>query len=342
MAVSNQVSTLTKNFLVPKVAETVLLSNVGFTRFVTAAKPGWDGAQVEVPVKYAKNTNVRAFKGADLLPTSVVDNRVKMTFDAAFNEIDTTLAKTDMALNDNPNRIISLVDAQMTSDAMDLAADLGRQFYADGTGQSSKELLGLAAIVDDGTTVSTIGGLSRSTYTSLKATVTASGGTLSLSKMSSLYNACTFGPNKPTVGLVPQAVFSLYEQLLVPMQRIQVNVGYSKEMEGGTGFTGLDYKGFPILADQSATSGYMYFLNEDSIDFYALKNYPNAQDVNIKPAVVSGSPYEGGGVKGLGFKWTGWTSIANQEVVVSRVIFAGNFVPTNPRFNGVLTGITGV
>lgn len=341
MAVSNQVSTLTKNYLVPKVAETVLLSNVGFTRFVTAAKPGWDGAQVEVPVKWTKNSNVRAFKGADLLPTGIVDNRVKMTFDAAFNEIDTTLAKTDMALNDNPNRVISLVEAQMMSDAGDLASDLGRQFYGDGTGQASKELLGLAAIVDDGTSVATIGGLSRSTYTSLKATVTASGGTLTLAKMSTLYNNCTFGPNKPTVGLVPQAVFSLYEQLLVPMQRIQVNVGFMKGITGGTGFTGLDYKGFPILPDQTATAGYMYFLNEDSIDFYAVKNYPDAEDVGLKMDVISGSPYEGG-VKGLGFKWTGWVKVANQEVVVGRMIFAGNFVPNNPRFNGVLTGITSV
>ena len=47
--------------------------------------------------------------------------------------------------------------------------------------------LGLAALVDDGTSVSTIGGISRSTYTTLKGTVTASSGTLTLAKLDTLW-----------------------------------------------------------------------------------------------------------------------------------------------------------
>ncbi len=113
-------------------------------------------------------------------------------------------------------------------------------------------------------------------------------------------------------------------------------------MKGGTGYVGLDYRGIPILQDQTCTSGYLYFLNEDSIDFYAVKNYPDADNVGgLNTSTMSGEPYENG-VKGYGFKSTGWVKVANQEIMVHRLIFAGNFVPNNPRYNGVLTGITGV
>jgi hypothetical protein len=205
----------------------------------------------------------------------------------------------------------------------------------------------------DGTSTSTIGGLSRATYPTLNATVTASGGTLSLAKMSTLYNAVTFGPNKPTIGLTTQAIFSLYESLLLPMQRINTPVGMTKGapirrgasmnegMMAQSGFTGLDYKGFPILPDQKCTSGVLFFLNEESMDFYAVKKYPDAENVKLRTSVMEGEPYENG-VEGLGFKWTGWVKVANQEVIIGRVIFAGNFVPYNPRFNGKLTGISSV
>ena len=46
--------------------------------------------------------------------------------------------------------------------------------------------------------------------------------------------------------------------------------------------------------------------------------------------------------KGLGFHWSGWIRPTNQEAVIGHVIHAGNFVVENPRYNGKLTGITGI
>ena len=93
--------------------------------------------------------------------------------------------------------------------------------YADGTGNSSKDPLGLAAVVDDGTSVSTIGGLSRSTYATLASTVTASSGTLTLAKMDTLWNAVVSGSQKPSISLTTEAVFAFYGQLLRPQERIE-------------------------------------------------------------------------------------------------------------------------
>ena len=58
----------------------------------------------------------------------------------------------------------------------------------------------------DGTSVATYGGQSRTTYTTLAATKTASGGSISLDKMETLHNAVTSGSVAPTVGLCNETV----------------------------------------------------------------------------------------------------------------------------------------
>lgn len=334
MSVSNKVATLTQNFLAPMVVDTVLGSNVGFTRFVSAAKK-WRGAQEEIPVKIAKNTEGGSFSGYDLLPTTSADTRVKLTYDPAFHGKPVILAKTEIAKNLTDEAKLNLMEVEMTSTAQDLADDLGTVFYGTGAG---KDILGLRALVDDGTTVATIGGQSRSTYSSLQSTVTASGGTLTLAKMATLWNNVTSGSNKPTVILTTETVFSLYEQLLEPQERIMKDVGMMKGITGGAGFTGLAYKGCPVLADEKCTSGVMFFLNENTIDFRAIR-YPESKPVNFS-ADIKGNDYKS--VKGLGFHWTGWVRPANQEALIGRIVFAGNFISNNPRYSGQLTGVTSV
>ena len=178
----------------------------------------------------------------------------------------------EIAVADTEDKFLDLVKLTLESDAEDMADSLGDIFYSDGTGNSSKDPLGLAALVDDGTSVSTIGGLSRSTYTTLKSTVTSSSGTLTLAKMDTLWNACISGTNKPTIMPTTESVYSYFGQLLRPQERINKDIGKSKMMSGGTGFTSLNYSGVGVVADEKCPSGILYFLNEDTIDFYALRD----------------------------------------------------------------------
>lgn len=189
------------------------------------------------------------------------------------------------------------------------------------------------------TSVATIGGLSRSTYSTLQSTVTASGGTLTLARMQTLYNAVSSGSQKPTLGLVTEAVFSFYEQLLNPQERIAKDVSTMKNgLVGGTGFTGLYFKGFPVLADEKCTSQAMIFLNEDYVDFYALP-VAMTEPVKYKPQ-IDGNDY--GTPMGLGFSWSGWVKPTNAAAVVGHIYLGGELVTTNPKRHGKLTGITGV
>ena len=247
-ALGTRVTTTTQSKLVPKVVDTILNSNVFATRLLSRASK-YNGERMKFPVKYSKNGTGTSFSGFDTFSTAATDNRVNLEFVPKFYQMSVALPLDELSANVTEEKVIDLAKLEMASTAQDMSDDIGTLFYSTGTGNSSKDFLGLEAIVDDGTNVATYGTLARATYTTLNSTVTASGGTLSLAKMSTLYNAVTSGSQKPTLGLCSETIFSLYEQLLQPQERIAKDVSTMKSpgnmgkvgtgMIGGTGFTGL-------------------------------------------------------------------------------------------------------
>lgn len=349
-ALGTRVTTTTQDKLLPKVVDVILNSNVFATRVLSRAQK-FGGERMKFPVKYAKNTTGTSFAGFDTFSTSATDNRVNLEFVPKFYQMSVALPLDELSGNATESKVIDLAKLELASTAQDMADDIGTLFYGTGTGNGNKDFLGLEAIVDDGTNAATYGTLTRSTYSpNLSSTVTASSGTLSLAKMSTLYNAVTSGSQKPTLGLCSETIFSLYEQLLQPQERIAKNVSMMKAdgvmgkegtgMIGGTGFTGLFYKGFPILADEKATSGVLYFVNEDFIDWYAL---PVAMTTPIKyrSENIEGNDY-GSEVTGLGFSWSDWIKPTNSASIVGHVYLGGELISPNPKRHGKLTGITSV
>lgn len=341
-----RVTTTTQSKLLPKVVDTVLNSNVLATRVLSKAAK-WNGERMKFPVKHAKNTTGTSFSGFDTLATSATDNRVNLEFVPKFYQMTVALPLDELSVNATEEKVIDLAKLEMASTAQDMADDIGTIFYGDGTGNSGKDFLGLEAIVDDGTNASTYGTLSRTTYNpQLRSTVTASSGTITLAKMSSLYNAAARGSQKPTLGLTTEAIFSFYESLLQPQERIAKDVSVMKAtgnmgkvgqgFVGGTGFTGLFYKGFPILADEKCTSGVLYFVNEDFLDWYAL---PMAMTSPVKyRSQIEGNDYSE--VEGLGFSWSDWIKPTNSASIVGHIYLGGELISANPRMHAKLTGIT--
>ena len=341
ISISNQVTTTTNKKLVEALVDTVLNSNVGFTRLAMAAKPWQQGKQWEHPIKVSKNTKGGSYSAYDTFDTTQSDTRQVLSFNPSFYEKPVVVSGIDVTVNMNTNGMaLNLMEVEIESTMQDLADDLGTDFYGDGTGNSGKNLLGLAAIVDDGTSVANIGGLARATYTTLKSTVTASGGTLTLAKMATLLSNVKSGSQKPTIGYTDETVWDLYQQLLQPQERINKDVSMVKNMKGGTGFTGLSYSGFDVVADEKCTSGVLFFLNENFLDVRALPNTAGGKKKVPFKSSIKGNDYSK--VEGLGFTWSDWIIPANQDSMVGHIYFGGQVVTTNPKRHGKLTGITSV
>lgn len=341
MAYNAQVDTLTLEYIAPRVVDTVLRSN-RFTTKMLAKTKEFRAATIDFPIKYQKGTATQSFSGFDTLPTSFTDTRILMKFNPRFNTANIALAVTDIAANNTAAKVLDLTEVEMMSRAQDLADSIGNQLYADGTGNANKDFIGLANIVDD---TSSIGGLSRSTYTTLQSTVTAaSGGLLSLFKMRTMYNAISDATVVPDEVYTDYATWALFEQLLQPQEKINKEVNLAPNFKGYTGFDAIVFAGLPIIADRKATAGTMFFLNTNFLDFHGLKTL-TADGMTGKPVKVGGKLFTGNQyeeAENLGFFWTGWIKATTQLAYNSFMVVGGNLVTDNPRRHGKLTGITAV
>lgn len=342
MAFTNRVDTLTLNYLVPQVVDTVLRSNVFATSMLAKTKK-FKSSTMDFPIKYQKGVAGTSFSGFDVLPTSASDTRVLMVYTPKFYAINVALPGTEIAANNTIQKVMDLATVEMRSRSQDLADDLGTIFYSDGTGNGGKDFLGLTAIVDDTTSVATIGGLSRTTYATLNSTVTASGGSLTLLKMRTLNNSISDATVQPTEIYTTYAIGGLYESLLQPQERIMKSVNIAENFKGYTGFKSMEYIGMPVILDRKCTSGVLFMLNSEFIDFYAL---PTAipqfggEPVPVASKLFVGNSYNE--VGSLGFSWTGWIKSVNQFAFNSFITLGGQLITDNPRRHGKLTGITTV
>lgn len=342
MAFDNVVDTLTLEEIVPRVVDTVLRGNVFATKMLSKTKR-FGAATMDFPIKYQVGTAIQSFLGFDALPTSFTDTRVLMKYNPRFSAANVALAGTDIAANNTAAKVLDLTEVEMISRAQDLADGIGSMLWGNGTGNSNKDFLGLGAIVDNGNSVATIGGLSRSTYTTLQSTVTVAA-TLSLATMRTLYNAIADATVVPTRAYTDYPTWALYEQLLQPQEKIYKEVNIVPNYKGYEGFSGLMYAGLEMVPDRKATAGYLYFLNENYLDFYgldvALDAYEGAKKVEVASKLFAGNSYNE--VSNLGFYWTGFIKSNTQFAWNSFIILGGNLCTDNPRRHGVLTGITGV
>jgi len=332
-----RVQTTVQTKYLPFVVDTILNSNVLLQRVVRAGKK-WSGRTLRVPIKVSKNVTGQSFRGFDTFSVAATDNRQYMEFTPSFYQIPCALPGDELSVADTEDKVLDLMKLTIQSDTEDMADDLGTIFYADGTGNGSKDPLGLAALVDDGNSVASIGGLARGTYATLASTVTASGGAVTLAKIDTLWAAVTSGAQKPTAFYTTESIFNLYGQLLRPQERIMKEASSMKGMTGGTGFTALEYNAKPILMDEKCTSGALVAVNENFIDWYALPFF-NAKPVAYK-SQIQGNDYEA--PIGLGFSWSDWIIPANAGAVVGHIYFGGQFITTNPKRHGKLTGVTGI
>ena len=333
-----RIQTTVQTKYLPFVVDTILNSNVLFQRVVRGAKK-WGGRTLRVPVKVSKNTTGQSFRGFDTFSVAATDNRQYLEYTPSFYQITVALPGDELSVADTEDKVLDLMKLTIQSDTEDMADDLGTIFYADGTGNGSKDPLGLAALVDDGNSVASIGGLARSTYATLCSTVTASGGTLTLAKVDTLFAAVTSGAQKPSAVFTTETVFNLYGQLLRPQERINKEASKMKGgLFGSTGFTALEYAGRPVIMDEKCTSGAFIAVNESFVDWYALPFF-NAKAVGYK-SQIEGNDYDA--PIGLGFSWTDWIVPANAGAVVGHIYFGGQFITTNPKRHGKLTSITGI
>ena len=336
-ALSLFVTTTTQTRLLPKVIDSVLNGNVLTMRLLRGATSWRGGTSIDIAVNLSDITAVGSYFGFDTLSTTQENIRQRAVFTPSQYYVSIPLSGIQTAINQGEPAVINLVSTEIDWRTRRLRDSMGDGVYSDGTGNNSKDILGLIAAVGDTTTVTTYAGLSRATFTNWAATVTAQSGSLSIANLAADFDAAQRGDDAPTLIVTTPAVFSIYEALLTPTVSHQFSMNDFRLVEdtggvgstivkiGGTvsanqGFRALTFRGIPFVSDEKCTADNIYTLNENHLRFYTIPR-PNQEIRN-------------------GFSWTGFKEAINQDAVVAQLLWAGQLTADAPRTMARRTGVT--
>jgi hypothetical protein len=331
IALGNIVTSVTRDKFFPQVIDNIFTGNALWERLRGKARPWTGGYRLTLPTTVSNRTNGGSYSGFDTFITTQEDVRQQFTVNPSEYYWNVTVSGIQKAVQKGPEAIIDLIAAEFQDVGRNLAEKLGADTYLDGTSNSSKAIAGLNYHIDDATDVTTYQGLSRNTYTNLRATRTAQSGALAFSALASDYDAAQRGKDTPTLGLTTPAVWTIIEALITPVNNVNINQAYPRlATTGGTdgvsasyGYNSIYYRGVPIIADEMCTAANLWFLNENHLFLYTIDH---------DPMFVDGTKE--------GFGWTGWKKSQNQNVIVGQLLWAGQLVGTSPRTMSRRTGIT--
>jgi hypothetical protein len=356
---TNRVDTTTERKLYAKVVDNVLSSATLSSRLQGNGKP-FIGKTFDYTVKITDSALGEFFSGLESLSSAASDTTITLSYAHTAFAQPIVLPMLESFANSGPTQTIDLDMFKYEEAVAEAVSRMGTAAFGTGSGEQP---LGLGAIVDDATDVSSIGGQSRSTYTGLKATRTASGGTLTLSKLATLddtISASGVESESPTLHVTTKTVWSLYEQLLSPAVRAEyASIGYNAlgvrgdailksraDLKGAAGFTALTYRGVPVVKDDKCTAQNWFMLNERYLEWRGRSIVP-AKFAGQIEKVDLGTPSTVEGVAAAPSKFNGWfmqkaQMMPNQAGMIGRLYVIGQMCTSQPRRHGRLTGVTGV
>lgn len=352
-AFNDRVGNLSLNKILPKIVDTVNRSNV-ITMRVMNNPHAWNGKVINQNIFTTASTQGEFFHGTKAFTTDIDMNTNQLSwYPTGFGQ-PVSYSRVDQALSNTESGQIAVTNASADYAANSMKSRLGDNFYATGAGD---QFDGLNLIADDGTSTSTYGGLSRTTYgTYINGQVNAAtAGVLDLDFMASLDDDATVsGVNDmtPNVGITTKAIWSLYESLLEPTKQAEYRAygypQYTAESATGSatrgqalgasgGFMSLDYRGKPLIKDEKCPTGKVWLLNENLLEFHSLK-IPGLKTIAVGSGTTEGVYND---YKPSSFQFRDYMEPYNQPTAeVGFFVIYGNLIHRDPRLNAQGTGVT--
>jgi hypothetical protein len=275
------------------------------------------GSVILEPILAGKTsaTNVGSYSGYDTLPTDPQSGitAAQFSWKQLFASIIISGLEDDVQ-NTGEAAVIKLLKAKMMQAEESLISALNQQLYGDGTGNSGKNIVGLALAVSS---TGTYGNINRSDsenawWRSVEVAVggplVVEGGSTSLQRVYDLASQGG-GRNAPDLGLTTRIIYEALESFFTPDRR------YADGRLAQYGFEALRFRGnCDVTWDEDATSGVFYFLNTKTFKFVT------------HPA--------------RNFTVDGPKRPPTQDSKIWHILWAGALTCNECRRNGKLTGIT--
>jgi hypothetical protein len=264
------------------------------------------GATIVEPLMYGQNTAATWFEGYDQVDITPQEGFTQAQYQ--WKELSVPVSVSDREeniQNAGPSAHFDIVQQKLKQSEMTMSDTINTQLFDTSIG--AKEMDSLATVID---ATGTIGEINSSTYSWWASDENTSGSFAAqgLSDLLTLYNALKVEGAK-TDGLITRPTEeAYYEAAIRPHLRI------ASEKSGDLGFGRLTYKGIPIIADNDATSGVIYFVDSRHLAFYTRDNRNMYLTDFVRPA--------------------------NQNARTALLVTACQLGTNNRRRLGKLTGIT--
>jgi len=232
----------------------------------------------EIMYNDSTTNNTNSYSGYEVLSTSQNSPISAAQFGITQYASAISISGLEMIQNSGKEAIIDLLDGRMSVAEAQLANRISGDIYLDGTGNSGKNLTGLAAAIPDAPSSGTYGGINRATYSFWRSVAysgtTDGGSAVSASNIQGYMDALAVqlirGTDKPDLIVCDNNYYKLYLQSLQSIQRIT-----DSSASAGAGFASLKYYGAGMGSDvildggigSSATANHMFFLNSKYLFF---------------------------------------------------------------------------
>ena len=309
----DQISATTQEFYVPLLKDNILRSNPTLIYMARKEQKIDGGSVIRVPVVLGLNTSATSYSGADTFDLSFDEEITAAEFNWVQYVITISITGLDDIRNNGGRAVLNLIRSKLQIAEASLRNRMGVDLQGDGTGNNNKNLVGLKALVDDGTNYTSYGNLSRTVYPSWGGQLYANGGVgraCTLNLMNNAFESAVLDNARPNLLTTTHAVYTHYMLMLQPQMR------YSDARLADMGFSNLKFQNRPLVVDEqipTSPTHKIWMLNTDHIDLYVHRE--------------------------RNFRFVPFQVIYNQDVAVAKILWAGALAGSEPRLNVQLTDL---
>ena len=216
-------------------------------------------------------------------------------------------------------QIMNYVEVLAKNAVMSLKNELGTEIYGDGTGNNSLNFDGLLNSVDDGTTYTTYGGITRNSTVgdpgnAIKAYKNATGGAFSFPMFNSAYGQVRFDDAKVDLITTTQTVWNKFWERSQPQDRNAP--GPLREV----GFETIRFNGAEVIVDSHCPASSAFLLDTAFIELWLMEGVDFVR-------------------RGADFGPNGFP-VFNQDAFVDQLIVYGDFIVPGPRYQAQIQNIS--
>jgi len=319
-----EVNAYTNKDIVPRSTDVIYKNSPVFTRLRTRNAERFDGGtMIQRPIIFAE-LNGGTFTKGTTFDISYVNTDTAFTVNIKGYYVNISLYGFDDILNRGPEAAFSQVETKMLNASMKMAKLLAVDMYNDGgntrsagsNSSTTQSLDGFEAWYDDGTNVSSVGGITR---TDLAANGVISGANaytlynfnvFQLNTIQTAYGNAWFGSDHPDLICATQNGWNNVWGSIQPLQRYLD----TESDVGKIGFQSFRFNAAEVVIDKYMPLNFMYGLNTSYIEWFSSTN-PRFQ-----------------------FGFTGFKEAQNTIDVSGQQLYAGDIIVPNPRTGFKLNG----